>query len=141
MTRQTAVRALRAALSGKSHRITTQRMAIVEALASSARYVTARELHGRLDRGRAGIGLATVYRTLETLHERGAVSTQKRRGETAYLFCPPEHHHHAVCTKCGKVEDVPCRAIDRIGRDLTAGLRFTLQQHHLELFGLCARCS
>ena len=141
MKRQRAVRALRAALSGKRYRITTQRTAIVEALAATGRYLTARQLHARLARRRRGIGLATIYRTLETLVERGAVSAQKRGGETAYLFCPPEHHHHAVCTKCGKVEDVPCRAIERIGRDLTAGLRFTLQQHRLELFGLCARCS
>ena len=115
-------------------------MAIVEALAATERYVTARELHGRLG-ARCGIGLATVYRTLETLREKGVVSTGERGGETAYLFCGPEHHHHAVCTKCGKVEDVPCKAIDRIGRDLTSGLRFTLQRHRLELFGLCARCS
>ncbi len=141
MSRQRAVAALRAALAGAPYRITAQRTAIVEALAATGRYLTARELHARLARKHAGIGLATVYRTLETLHAKGAVSAQKRRGETAYLFCPPEHHHHAVCTKCGKVEDVPCRAIDRIGRDLTAGLRFTLVQHRLELLGLCARCS
>ena len=141
MTKTRAIDALRAALSGPAYRITAQRKAIVEALAANGRYLTARELHSKLARKRAGIGLATVYRTLETLHDKGAAVVQKRGGETAYLFCPPEHHHHAVCTKCGKVEDVPCRAIERIGRDLTAGLRFTLVHHRLELFGLCARCS
>jgi len=142
VSKERVLRALRTELSARPYRITKQRVAIVEELASSPRYVTAKQLHDRLVRRRSGIGLATVYRTLETLRRVGAASAQPQpHGETAYLFCPPEHHHHAVCTNCGKVEDVPCRSVKRIARDLTSVLRFTLKQHRLEFFGLCARCS
>ena len=142
MTKETARTAVRAALSGRSFRVTKQRLAIVEELAAVERYATAKELHTRLSRKRSGIGLATVYRTLETLEAVGAASARTRgRGESAYLFCSPEHHHHAVCTKCGKVEDVPCRSIGRIERDLTEALRFKTTQHRFEFFGLCDRCS
>lgn len=142
MRKERALAALRAELAGRSYRITKQRTAILEELASLSRYVTARDLHDRLEKKKRGIGLATVYRALETLREVGAASAQPQpHGETAYLFCSPEHHHHAVCTKCGTVEDVPCRSIGRFARALDNDLRFTLTQHRLEFFGVCARCS
>jgi Fur family transcriptional regulator, ferric uptake regulator len=142
MTKSEAERSVRAALAGRPHRMTKQRLAIVEELAAIARFATAKELHRRLARKRSGIGLATVYRTLETLESIGVASARAQaRGEAAYLFCAREHHHHAVCTKCGKVEDVPCRSIGRIARGLTAALRFTTTQHRFEFFGLCDRCS
>ena len=136
------VEALRAELTARDYRITKQRMKIVAELASVRRYVTARELHARLARARAGVGLATVYRTLETLQAVGAASARPvARGEMGYLFCPVAHHHHAVCTKCGKVEDVPCRSAQKFERALEADLRFRLTRHSLDFFGVCARCS
>jgi Fur family ferric uptake transcriptional regulator len=137
-----SVAAVRAELAAQGYRITTQRLAIIEEFAAVRRYVTAKELYDRLARKRPGIGLATIYRTLETLHAIGAASPQPQaHGETAYLFCPVDHHHHAVCTRCGKVEDVACRSLARFERALHSDLRFTLTQHRLEFFGVCARCS
>lgn len=133
---------VRAELASRAYRITTQRLAIIEEFAALERFVTAKALHKRLMHKRSGIGLATVYRTLEMLQDVGAASAHAQpHGETAYLFCQPEHHHHAVCTKCGKVEDVPCRSVGRFARALDADLRFTMTQHRLEFFGVCARCS
>lgn len=142
MSKERALAGVRAELAGRAYRITKQRMTIVEEFAALGRYVTAKDLHERLARKRGGVGLATVYRTLEALLEIGAASAQPQpHGETAYLFCPPEHHHHAVCTKCGKVENVPCRSVGLFARALNSNLRFTLKQHRLEFFGICARCS
>jgi len=131
-----------AALGAKPRRVTRQRRDIVAELARLRRYVTAQELHERLQERAKPIGLATVYRTLEMLREVGAAATQPNaKGETAYLFCPNSHHHHAVCVKCGRVADVPCRSMTAFERSLAAGLRFHLTQHRLEFFGTCARCS
>ena len=142
MTSATGLARVRAELAARGYRITRPRMAIVEELARLRRYVTASELFERLARKRAGIGLATVYRTLETLRSVGGASAMPHaHGETAYLFCPVEHHHHAVCTKCGRVEDVPCRSLARFERALGSRLRFTLTQHRLDFFGTCARCT
>ena len=142
MKHEAALAAVRAELANRSYRITTQRMAIIKEFAAMRRYVTARELFERLGSKRARIGLATIYRTLEALLAVGAASALPHaRGETAYLFCAIDHHHHAVCTKCGKVDDVPCRLLSRLERALSADLRFKLMQHRLEFFGVCARCS
>ncbi len=124
------------------HRLTHQRRLILGHLAGTKRYLTAKELHERLARAKPRIGLATVYRTLETLRELGLVATAAQaRGETAYLYCGGGHHHHAVCTRCGRVDDVPCRSLPKFERMLSSALRFRLTEHQLEFYGVCARCS
>lgn len=129
-------------LSARAYRVTQPRREIIARFARAARYVTARRLHAQLRAVGKRIGLATVYRTLEMLREVGAASRQAQgNGETAYLFCPPAHHHHAVCTKCGRVADVPCKSVAPFMRALSGALRFRPTQHRLEFFGTCARCS
>jgi Fur family ferric uptake transcriptional regulator len=130
------------AFTGTPHRLTSQRRLIMRHLAGTKKYVTAKELHARLSRAKPRIGLATVYRTLETLRELGLVAVAAQtRGEAAYLYCGSGHHHHAVCTRCGRVDDVPCRSLPRFERMLSHALRFRLTQHQLEFYGVCARCS
>jgi len=128
-------------LSRSGCRVTQQRRSIVAEFAQLRRYVTPQELHARLAGRRPRTGLATVYRTLEVLERLGAATRALRpTGEASYLFCAGAHHHHAVCVRCGKVDDVPCGSVDRFARTLAAR-RFRLTQHRLEFFGLCARCS
>jgi Fur family ferric uptake transcriptional regulator len=137
-----ALQAVRARLGQRAYRMTAPRWAVIEEFAALGRYITAKELHERLRRRHARVGLATVYRTLETLESVGAAARAPQpHGETAYLFCPVKHHHHAVCTKCGKVADVSCGSLARLERALTAELRFKLVQHRFEFFGVCDRCS
>ena len=128
--------------AGTSRRMTKQRQHVIGALRSARRYLTAKELHERMRGRRPPVGLATIYRTLEALREMGWVSTAtQQRGEAAYLWCASEHHHHAVCKRCGRVDDVPCKALPNYERILSRGLGFSLTEHQLEFFGVCARCS
>jgi Fe2+ or Zn2+ uptake regulation protein len=139
--------ALFARLAAHGYRATQPRRAVVEAFARRSRYTTAQDLFDAMtaDRRASGspaVGLATVYRTLDVLQEVGAASAQAQaHGETAFLYCPVEHHHHAVCTECGQVDDVPCASIARFEAALSRELRFTLTQHRLEFFGVCRSCA
>ena len=122
--------------------MTRQRRAIVAQFARMRRYVTPQALHETLAGRRPAVGLATIYRTLEALERIGAATRAPgRHGEHAYLFCPVVHHHHAVCVKCGEVDDVPCGSVERFARTLAQRMRFRLTQHRLEFYGLCSRCS
>ena len=110
-------------------------------LSTERRYLSAAEVHERLECAQAGVSLSTVYRTLERLREKGvATSRLDARGETTYLACEPSHHHHAICRVCSNVEDVPCEAIERFSRSLHDERDFILDGHTIEFFGRCKSC-
>ncbi len=146
-SRGSNIELLAARLTARGFRSTKPRLAVIEAFVRLRRYATARELHQKLAAGREvnglpPIGLATVYRTLEVLREIGAASERAQpHGEIGYLYCPVEHHHHAVCNRCGRVDDVPCASIARFENALAHELRFTLTQHRMEFFGICQSCA
>src|SRR4051812_8587273 len=86
---------------------TPQRVAVVEELGREPNDVTAAQLYDRLRRRGAGIGQATVYRTLALLHERGAVDALSHHaGELCYRLCSDRHHHHLTCTTCHRVVEL-----------------------------------
>jgi len=111
-------------------------------LQAERKYLTAADIHKLLGRRRQRLALTTVYRTLQLLVKLGAVATRSEStGEAAYLFCAnDEHHHHAICTKCGHVEEVNCRVIDDFKQMLLARQSFALDDHSMELYGRCAAC-
>jgi Fur family ferric uptake transcriptional regulator len=121
---------------------TSPRRAILGLLQSERRYLSAAEIHKLLHRKRQHLALTTVYRTLQLLEKLGAVSTRAEDGgEVGYLFCAnDEHHHHAICTTCGHVEEVNCRVIDDFKQLLLARQSFALDEHSMEFYGRCAAC-
>ena len=99
-----------------------------------------------LERGRrerVKIGRATVFRALEVLTALRVVERlELPSGSHAYVVCDPdEHHHHLVCSNCGRSEDVAdgelARLVDEVGR--RHGYR--IETHRLELFGICPLCA
>src|ERR671924_2235159 len=88
-------------------RPTRQRLLVLETLAAEPHDATAQEIHGRLREADERIGLATVYRALAVLRRRGVVDELSHRtGESCYRLCSPGHHHHLVCSRCHRVEEL-----------------------------------
>ena len=132
---------LRARLSGAGVQPTRQRITVLKALATEEQDATAQEIYARLRRRGERVGLATVYRTLSVLSERGVVDELAHRpSETCYRLCSPGHHHHLVCSECHRVEEL--RSCDlEPWVDRAAGSRgFVPTSHTLEVVGLCASC-
>ena len=121
---------------------TSPRRAILGLLQAERRYLTAAEIHRLLGRRRQRLALTTVYRTLQLLVKMGAVTNRSEGGgEAAYLFCANDvHHHHAICTNCGHVEEVNCGVIDDFKQLLLKRQSFTLEEHSMEFYGRCAAC-
>jgi Fur family transcriptional regulator, ferric uptake regulator len=86
------------------------------------------------------IGLATVYRAVGAMERSGWLTrVGDVRGTTLYARCQEhEHHHHAVCTRCGRVEHTPCPVASAQGDSAPPGFRVT--SHELTLYGLCETC-
>lgn len=105
--------------------------------------MTAQELHIVLREKGHGVGLATVYRTLQTLADDGAVDVLRLAGgESAYRRCSDEsHHHHLVCRSCGATVEVAGPAVERWTRRVADENGYTEVSHTLEIFGTCPRCA
>ncbi|HVA38926.1 MAG TPA: Fur family transcriptional regulator, partial [Candidatus Dormibacteraeota bacterium] len=129
-------------LHGNGRYATRTRERVVAVLRDERRYLTAHAVHDILVARGVSISLSTVYRTLELLVDLGVAATHPdESGQTAYVFCTVAHHHHAICRRCGRVEEVGCGPLERFARDLRTGQGFELEDHSIELYGRCAACA
>ncbi|MDT5102517.1 MAG: Fur family transcriptional regulator, ferric uptake regulator, partial [Mycobacterium sp.] len=88
-------------------RSTRQRAAISALLENRDEFRSAQELHDELRRRGDGIGLTTVYRTLQSMAAAGLLDTLRTdTGESLYRRCSEHHHHHLVCRACGTTVEV-----------------------------------
>ena len=129
-------------MASRAEYATRPRARIAAVLHSAHRFFTAAEVHRALGSEGSSVSLSTVYRTLEHLREKGEAEVRHDEGgESSYMACEPvEHHHHAICNACGKVEDVDCTAIEQIVASLRSAHGFELDEHSMEFFGRCASC-
>lgn len=124
-------------------RMTKQRAAVLDALGTGD-FRSAQAWHDHLRHDGSTIGLATVYRTLQSLAETGAVdSVLTESGETLYRRCgqPDEHHHHLRCRICGKAEEIDAPDVETWAAAIAAKHGYTAIDHTMEITGVCATCS
>ncbi len=134
--RDTILRLLR----DEGYRITQPRIAIVDAIVAAPGGFTADSLYDQL-RDVAGIGRATVFRTVDTLARLGYL--QRLHGEdhcSQYIRTTPGHHHHLICTKCHRVVEFDGCTVEALARELSQQTGFRIEGHWLELFGICPEC-
>jgi Fe2+ or Zn2+ uptake regulation protein len=132
---------LRETLRARGQRVTSQRIVIHRALHELDRHVTAEEVLRTVSRTLPNLSLPTVYATLDLLEELGMVR-RISPGEGPVLYDPRgEEHHHLVCRRCGRVEDVDA-GVD-MSRALRAARRkgFVPRGAAVVVSGLCQRCS
>lgn len=122
-------------------RLTPQRREIAEAVGRMPGAFSAADLAACLREGGAGTGLATVYRALSALEASGWVARAgERDGAVLFAHCGVgDHHHHLVCTGCGRVEHAPC-VIEEALCDVARATGFVITDHDVTLYGLCAAC-
>lgn len=121
-------------------RMTPQRRAVLDAIGERTAAFTAVEVYDRARGAAPGLGLATVYRTIELLRRTGSLRPLSGSGKPVYVRCRPGHHHHLVCVSCGTVEET-----ELCGAPPDAELRrlhgFRAEAHELDVYGVCRGCS
>ena len=123
-------------------RQTRQRAEIRRAVDAQETFATAQEIHDRLRQEGIGVGLATVYRTLQGLATSGEVDAIRAAdGQMTYRTCSPGHHHHLICRSCGRTVEVTVPLLENLIRPLAEEQGFTQVEHRLELYGICAQCA
>ena len=125
-------------------RLTPKRAAIVDVLAAASRPLTIPEILVAGD----GLAQSSVYRNLVLLEEAGVVHRVVTTDEFARYELAEAltgHHHHLICSSCGRVEDIPASSVleaslaDAVAQvDQATGFR--TKTHRIDLVGLCRDC-
>ena len=121
-------------------RSTRQRAAVNEVLADAESFMTAQEIHEQLRDGGSGVGLTTVYRTLQLLAEADEVDILHVEGEAMYRRCSGSHHHHLVCRSCKRSVEIESDGVEEWASTVAARHGFSSTSHVMEIFGLCSNC-
>ena len=89
-----------------------------------------------------GIGLATVYRTVELFLKLGLLnSTQDSPGKVRYAAMCPGHSHALICRACHAVVEFDDCDLSVLEKLLMAKTGFQIDSHHLEIYGTCPGCA
>lgn len=123
-------------------RMTRQRAAVAQALAEQEEFRSAQQLHEVLRTKGDAVGLATVYRTLQTLADAREVDQLRNAdGEVLYRRCErTEHHHHLVCRWCRRTVEIDGPTVEAWAAKVGATHDFTEIDHTIELWGTCRDC-
>ena len=134
-------------LRQQGHRLTPQRLMVLEVIKSNGRHLTAEEIHAAVLSHQPYVNIATIYRTLQWLQEVGlVVPIALGSGPLHYEYVSGAIHHHLICQRCGHIEDLDGCLIEpdvlaRLRRRVRQSHRFNVTEHELRFFGVCRRCS
>ncbi len=132
---------LELALDRAGHRMTGARRSVAALIAGRNGHFTAADLIDEARRRHMRIGRATIFRTLDVLAELRAVERlDLPNGEHAYVACEPVHHHHVVCSICGRSADADDAGLRAVVRDIERRTGYRIDDHRLALFGRCSDC-
>jgi Fur family ferric uptake transcriptional regulator len=137
---------------GCGYRITAPREAILEVLSKTDEHLSAEDVYLAVHKIHPTVGLTTIYRTLEILVQMGLVfkfdfGDGRARFELAEGPKGKRHHHHLVCSNCGRVIDYTdfiddeMEFLSRAEKGLAEKFHFEITHHVIQFYGLCERCA
>ncbi len=87
------------------------------------------------------VNQSTVYRILDIFIEHNLIrQIQFKEVKARYELATLPHHHHAVCTKCGLIEDIDACDV-KVNPHATKKSSIKIESHALEFFGICKSCN
>ena len=129
------------ALENAGYRMTEPRRSLAALIGDQDGHFTAASLVDAARERHLDVGRATVFRTLDVLEDLGAVERlDLPSGEHAYVGCEPAHHHHVICSDCGRTDEIDDAGLRAIVEDMAQRTGYRVDDHRLELFGLCPAC-
>jgi Fur family transcriptional regulator, ferric uptake regulator len=120
------------------------RLAVVDAIAAQDCCLAVPEIHAQVRKQRPAVGIASVYRALDTLTELGLVHRlELGSGGARYEPAEPggDHHHHLVCDDCGRVEAFSDDRLEHVIDSVSRAAAFRVDEHDVVLRGRCDGCA
>ena len=130
-----------AALRRHGYKLTPQRQVVIRTIISSQDHLTPAAIHQKVHKDYPNVGLVTIYRTLEMLTDMELICELHAGGSChSYTIGAPQHHHHLICSDCGKVVDFTGHSLSELEERLARESGFRIDDHLLEFTGLCQSC-
>lgn len=131
-------------LKNQGERITIVRREIITLLTESTQPLSANEIVKLLAGRHISANKTTVYRQLDLLQGYNMIHEVRLNDRTRRYELAQEnevHHHHLVCLRCKKIEDISfTEDLERQEKVIQKKKGFKVLQHSLEFFGLCKNC-
>lgn len=126
-------------LQDKQFKRTKNRETILHFFSQNDRYLTAAEVRNFMEQDNPGISFDTIYRNLTTFAELGILEETELTGERHFrMQCDAGvHHHHFICTTCGKTRSIPHCPMEMITVNLPD---YEVEGHKFEIYGKCPLC-
>ncbi|MFD6351534.1 Fur family transcriptional regulator [Nocardia tengchongensis] len=124
-------------------RCTAPRLAVLTALDRARKdgHLTVAQIQQVLTEAGHDVDLTTVYRTVSTLTDANVLHALVIDERVTSYGLTDMPHHHAVCTRCGAIDEVPSAHLAEALAEARAGSRFALPDTAgLTLHGLCPAC-
>jgi Fur family peroxide stress response transcriptional regulator len=131
--------AIKRSLEGSGLRCTPQRYAVMAFLREDKGHPTAAEIFEAVNRVDPRSSRATTYNNLRDLLKAGLVREVAVEGRSARFEAKGRRHHHFICDRCGKVEDIEWRHVPRPASG-SLGKRM-VRECELIFRGLCTKCA
>ena len=131
-------------LRGGGRRNGVARRAVVELLGRQDCCLTAQEIFDELRQEGRPVGIASVYRVLDLLTDKGLLQRiDLGAGVARYepVQSDGEHHHHLVCDDCGRVEAFADDELERALHEVERRTGYSVAGHDVLLRGACRDCS
>jgi len=122
-------------------RLTAPRRAVVEAMEQNLCALTPVEVYDLARKQCPGLGLVSVYRTLEKLEQLGLVQrVHQTKGCQAFVRMGDGHKHLMICQHCGKAVLFEGDQLEALFNSISKATGFQIESHWLQVFGLCKTC-
>lgn len=137
--------------SGEGYRLTIPRQAILDVFTNTSKHLSAEDIYLEVHESYPQVGLTTVYRTLDLLVRMGLIfkfdfGDGRSRFELSEGPKGERHHHHLVCTACGRVIDYTdfiddeIELLARTEKGLSEKFNFEITNHLIQFYGVCGEC-
>ena len=130
-----------AQLQENGYRLTGARRAVVEAIHKSRHALTPLEVFDMARKNYRALGLVSVYRTLEKLEELHIIQRVHQPGGCqAFIAASQGHEHLLLCQNCGQVMFFEGDDLETLIQSISKRTGYQINEHWLQLFGLCRAC-
>lgn len=131
---------LKLALRERGQRVTVQRLLILRALHDLGHHATAEDVLSAVEERLPNVSLPTVYSALDLFDALGLARRIDPGGGPVLYDPKADGHSHAVCRRCGRVEDIQASPDEHTALAAARAVGFEARSAELLVSGLCRAC-